>query len=117
MYNITIGCSNENKKVELHQYLQLLRERRIIQSKQTPYLDSVSLYVNNGRVYKIMLIAYKIAKKVGLESTHTLIKENIPQNQLISHPEAKIDDGLYIIQYVYKTRQFNRFPGESKVFL
>ena len=117
MYNITIGYSKENKKVELDQYLQILRERPIIQSRSTQYLDSVSLYVNNGRVYKIMLIAYKIAKKVGLESTHTLIKENIPQNQLISPPEAKIDDGLYLIQYVFKTRQFNMHPGESRVFL
>ena len=117
MITTTIGCQNENKKVDLHQYMQLLRERRIIPSKFSPYLDSVSLYVNDGRVYKVMLIAYKTAKKIGLDHERIMIKENLPKNMLISPTEAKIDKGLLLIQYVYKTRQFNLFPGESQMIL
>ena len=41
MITTTIRCHNENKKVVLYQYMQLLRERRIIPSKFSPYLDSV----------------------------------------------------------------------------
>jgi len=117
MFNITIGCHNENKKVDIPTYVQLLRERGIIKSRMSPYLDSVSLYVNDGKVYKIMLIAYKIANKAGLDHTHILIKDNLPKNILINPPECIIDKGLWIIQYVYKTREFNRFPGESKMIL
>ena len=64
-----------------------------------------------------MLIAYKTAKKIGLHHTHIMIKDNLPKNMLISASEANIDKGLLLIQYVYKTRQFNLWPGESKMFL
>jgi len=106
-----------SKKVDLHQYVQLLRERGILKCKMSPYLDSLSLYVCDGAVYKIMIIAYKVAKKAGINCTHIMIKENLPENILISPSEVNIDKGLYIVQYVYKTRQFNCFPGEKKKIL
>ena len=116
MITTTIGCQNENKKVDLHQYMQLLRERRIIPSKFSPYLDLVTLYVNDGRVYKVMLIAYKTAKKVGLHHMHIMIKDNLPKNMLISPSEANIDKGLLLIQYVYKQDNSIYFPEKAKCF-
>ena len=116
MFNITVGCNNESVRVELDQYLQLLRERGILKSKFTPYLDAVSSYVDEGSVYKVMFIAYKDVKKIGLDK-YMLIKNNLPKNKLISPPKFNIESGRHIIQYVYRTQKYNRFEDESKVYL
>ena len=108
-------------KVDLYQYVQLLRERGIIKSKQTLFLDSLCLYTNNGQVYKIMLTVdpklMKRARKVGIREPLTLIKNNLPKNKIISPHKVNIDNGLFMIQYIFKNQTFNCLPGESKMFL
>ena len=117
----TIGFDNPLKKADLYQYVQLLRERGILKSKQTSYLDSLCLYTNNGEVYKIMMTLdpklLKKARKAGIHQPLTLIKNNLPKNKLISPPKINIDNGLFIIQYIFKNQTFNCLPGESKMFL
>ena len=59
----------------------------------------------------------KKARKAGIRQPLTLIKNNLPKNKLISPSKVNIDNGLFIIQYIFKNQTFNCLPGESKMFL
>ena len=107
-----------DKKVDVRQYIQLLRDKRIITPKMTQYLDALTLYTCDGEVYKLMLISdakmLKRAKKFGIDNQFGLIKEGLPTNKLISPPEINIDKGLYMIQYIFNGQKLTVFEGESK---
>ena len=45
--------------VNLHEYMQLLRDKKIYRVNQTPFLEHIGLYVNDLKVYKIVLHAYR----------------------------------------------------------
>ena len=94
--------------VSLHEYMQLLRDRKIYRVNQTPFLEHIGLYVNDLKVYKIVLQAYREtlnkSKKVGIHSWFTVITENLPQNLLISPAEIPISKGMYVLYYSLKTR-------------
>ena len=92
-----IGCDNDNKKIDLHQYVQLLRQRGILKSKQTMFLDALTLYISDGFVYKILLIAYKPNKKAGLEHTHKMIKEGLPKNPIAAFDEVDFSQGNFCV--------------------
>jgi hypothetical protein len=84
---------------------------------QTPFLENVVLYTCDGEVYKIFIEAHdstlKRAKKVGINDKFTLIKEGLPRNKIISPKEFDISKGKFIVQFSFKTRGFNVFPGED----
>ena len=107
------------RSLDLHEYMQAMRERQIIKSRYTLFRDSLTWYINDARVDKVMLIvdiyAMKNAKKVGLHEPYTLMKTNLPQNKHIIPKE--ITKGLFMIQYIFKNQIFNVYPWESKVFL
>ena len=64
--------NNNLKRVTLYQYMQLCRERRLIQVKQTLFIEHIGIYIKDSKVYKIVLQAYREtlskSKKVGLGS-------------------------------------------------
>ena len=107
-------CDN---KVDVRQYIQLLREKRIITSKMTQFLEALTLYTCDGEVYKIMIMSnpqtIKRAKKAGISGVFILIKDNLPTNKLISPPEINIDKGNFLIQYIFNGQKLNVFNGES----
>ena len=99
--------------------MQLCRERRLTQVKQTPFIEHIGISIKDSKVYKIVLLAYREtlnkSKKVGLGSWFTIITENLPQNLLISPNEMKINDknipcdiskGFYVLYYSLKTKEF-----------
>ena len=117
--------NNNLKRVTIYEYMQLCRERRLIQVKQTPFIEHIGIYIKDSKVYKIVLQAYREtlnkSKKVGLGSWFTIITENLPQNLLICPTEVydknnkipcDISKGFYVLYYSLKTREFKIYSGE-----
>jgi hypothetical protein len=106
-----------SKQKTLHEYIQLLRERRIFTIKQSQYLDYINLYINDAKCYKIILSCdpniVKKAKKAGITQRFTIIEEGLPDNILISPETYDISRGQFILQYVRRNQDINICVGED----
>ena len=102
--------------VNLHEYMQLIRDKKIYRVNQTPFLEHIGLYVNDLKVYRIVLLAFhetlNKSKKVGIHSWLSIITENLPQNLTISPAEIPISKGMYVLYYSYKTKEIKIYAGD-----
>jgi hypothetical protein len=104
--------------IRIQEYVNMLRERRIYTPKQTPFLQYICIYIDDRKVYKVLLHAYhctlKKVKKVGIYNLFTFLeKDKLPNYYMINSPkEFDISKGRFIIQYSFKTRELKIYPGE-----
>ena len=88
------------KSVTPHEFVKLCREKRVYRPAQTPFLENLGIYINDSKVYKIVLQAYREtlnrSRKVGLSSWFTVITENIPQNPIIIPRDMDLDHQLVL---------------------
>lgn len=92
-------------------YLNLLRQQRIVTPRMTQFLDSIILHVHNHRVVSVMLKAYggitaRNLSRVGLSDDITVIEEGLPNAEISSdlfdiseHKTIKLNNGLYLLKY------------------
>jgi hypothetical protein len=108
----------ETVEIDIHNYLQILRDNRIFKSSQTPFLEYIVIYTDDSKVYKVLLHAYqstlKKAKMKGINSLFTFYeKDNLAGSyKILSPKEYDISKGRFIIQFSFKTREFKIFAGE-----
>jgi len=103
-------------EVSINHFMQLLRENKYYRMKQTPFLEYVVLYLNDGRCYQILFHAYpetlKNARKVGI--TNMFMKKPVYLDCVIVTPrgiippdgvspvEFDIRKGKYLVRYSFK---------------
>ena len=83
---------------------------------QTQFLEHISLYVNDSKVYKVVLQAYREtlnkSKKDGIHSWFSIITENLPKYLLISPADIPISKGMYVLYYSFKTKEIKIYSGD-----
>ena len=100
----------------IEEYIQSLRERHIIRPRMTQVLDHITIYTNDLKVYRVLIVARYDAtprqiNKAGLIDQYTTIDID---NERIANPETiDISHGKYMLQYDIKTHDIGIYNGEQ----
>jgi len=98
---------------DIYTFIDSLWEKGIYTLKQLGFLENIYIYMDDLRIYKIVLAAYpkelRKALKRGITSQYTIFEGDYGK---IAEPVPGTKHGKYMIQYSPASRKATLYEGE-----
>lgn len=108
--------------MNIHDFIKQLRLSKVYTSKQTTVIDNLYIYINNMKVYKVVIAVNpnmrKKARRLGLQGDYiTTYFDDVPitiEGEYIDKTKPiNIKEGKYIVIYNPNSGNATVYPGEE----